>query len=99
MKCKINRNAAKVLKDMLSSEEAQGKMIRVIITQNHGDHGHYDVILDTATENDEIVETDKGINVLLDKRENLLDGVWIQYFHVPDPGFFITNPSTGFLEK
>lgn len=99
MKCKINRNAAKMLKDMLSQEGAEGKMVRVIITQNHGEHGHYDVILDNATENDEIVETDKGINVLLDKRESLLDGVWIQYFHVPEEGFFITNPSTGFLEK
>jgi iron-sulfur cluster assembly protein len=99
MKCKINRNAAKVLKDMLNSEEAKGKMIRVIITQNHGNHGHYDVALDTPTEHDEIVATDKDINVLLDTREPLLDGVWIQYFYVPQEGFFITNPSTGFLEK
>lgn len=99
MKCKINRNAAKVLKNMLNSEEAEGKMIRVFITLNHGEHAHYDVKLDTPTEHDEIVETDKDIKILLDKRENLLDGVWIQYFHVPEDGFFITNPSTGFLEK
>ncbi|ASA21239.1 heme biosynthesis protein HemY [Paenibacillus donghaensis] len=99
MKCKINRNAAKVLKDMLSSQEAEGKMIRVIITLNHGNHGHYDVALDAPTEHDEIVTTDKGIEVLLDTREPLLDGVWIQYFYVPEEGFFITNPSTGFLEK
>ena len=99
MKCKINRNAAKVLASMLNQEEAKGKMIRVIITLNHGDHGHYDVILDKPTEHDEIVATDKGIEVILDKRESLLDGVWIQYFHVAEEGFFITNPSTGFLEK
>ncbi|MNY76940.1 hypothetical protein D3C86_2166870 [compost metagenome] len=55
--------------------------------------------LDTPTEHDEIVATDKGIEVLLDTREPLLDGVWIQYFYVPQEGFFITNPSTGFLEK
>jgi Fe-S cluster assembly iron-binding protein IscA len=99
MKCKINRNAAKVLKDMLGSPEAEGKTIRVVITQNHGAHGHYDVTLDTPSEHDEIVSTDKDIDVLLDTREPLLDGVWIQYFYVPEPGFFITNPSTGFLEK
>jgi hypothetical protein len=29
MNCKINRNAAKVLKQMLESEEAEGKMVRV----------------------------------------------------------------------
>lgn len=100
MKCKINRNAANVLKNMLSSKEAaEGKMIRVFITQNHGDHAHYDIKLDTPTEHDEIVKTDKDIEIVLDKRENLLDGVWIQYFYVPDEGFFITNPSTGFLDK
>lgn len=99
MKCKINKNASKVLKDMLSSQAGEGKMIRVIITQNHGNHGHYDVTLDTATEHDEIVKTDKDIDVLLDSREPLLDGVWVQYFYVQPEGFFITNPSTGFNEK
>jgi Fe-S cluster assembly iron-binding protein IscA len=95
MKCKINRNAAKVLKKMLSSEEAEGKMIRVFITDHHGDHAHYDLKLDTPTEHDEIVKTDKDIDVLLDKREDFLDGVWIQYFYVPQEGFVITNPSKG----
>ncbi|AIE59801.1 hypothetical protein [Bacillus methanolicus] len=93
MKCKINRNAAKVLKQMLSSEEAEGKMVRVYVTVNHGDHAHYDIKLDTPTEHDEIVKTDKDIDILLDKREDFLDGVWIQYFYVPEEGFVITNPS------
>jgi Fe-S cluster assembly iron-binding protein IscA len=93
MKCKINRNAAKVLKQMLSSEEAEGKMIRVYVTVKHGDHAHYGIKLDTPTEHDEIVKTDKDIDVLLDKREDFLDGVWIQYFYVPKEGFVITNPS------
>ncbi|UQD51846.1 iron-sulfur cluster assembly accessory protein [Bacillus methanolicus] len=92
MKCKINRNAAKVLKQMLSSEEAEGKMVRVYVTVNHGDHAHYDIKLDTPTEHDEIVKTDKDIDILLDKREDFLDGVWIQYFYVPEEGFVITNP-------
>lgn len=95
MKCKINRNAAKVLKNMLNSEEAEGKMIRVFVTQQHGDHAHYDIKLDTPTENDEIVKTDKDIDILLDKRDGFLDGVWIQYFYVPREEFVITNPSNG----
>jgi Fe-S cluster assembly iron-binding protein IscA len=99
MKCKINRNAANVLKNMLSGNEVEGKLIRVYITQNHGDHAHYDIKLDLPTEYDEIVKTDKDIAIILDKREALLDGVWIQYFYVPEEGFFITNPSTGFHEK
>jgi iron-sulfur cluster insertion protein len=96
MKCKINRNAAKVLKQMLTSKEAQGKMFRVVITEMHGSHAHYDLVLDTQTEHDEIVKTDKDIDILLDKRENFLDGVWIQYFYVPQEELIITNPSKGY---
>ncbi|PLS17544.1 heme biosynthesis protein HemY [Bacillus sp. M6-12] len=95
MNVKINRNAAKELKKMLASEEAEGKMIRVIISQMHGDHAHYDVVLDKPTENDEIVKTDKDIDILLDKREEFLDGVWIKYFYMPQEGFEITNSSKG----
>lgn len=96
MKCKINRNAAKVLNKMLSSQEAEGKMIRVFVTHHHGDHAHYDLKLDLPTEHDEIVKTDKDINILLDKREeDLLDGVWIQFFFVPQEEFVITNPAKG----
>lgn len=95
MNCKINRNAAKVLKQMLESEGAEGKMVRVYVTLDHGDHAHYEVKLDTPTNHDEIVKTDKGIDVLLDKREPFLDGVWIKYFYVPQAGFDITNSSKG----
>lgn len=93
MKCKINRNAAKVLHNMLNTDEANGKMVRVYITHMHGDHAHYEMKLDTPTEHDEIVKTDKDIDILLDSREEFLDGVWIKYFYVPEEGFEITNPS------
>jgi|SRR5690625_3386329 len=96
MRCKINRNAAKELKKVLATEEAEGKMVRVFVTEIHGDHAHYDWKLDTPTEHDEIVKTDKDIDVLLDSREDFLDGVWIQYFYVGDnPGFMIVNNSKG----
>ncbi|CEG29773.1 heme biosynthesis protein HemY [Bacillus sp. B-jedd] len=95
MNVKINRNAAKVLKEMLSHESAEGKMFRVIITHMHGDHAHYDLVLDTPKEHDEVVHTDKGIDVIVDSREEYLDGVWIQYFYVPQEEFVITNPSKG----
>lgn len=95
MKCKINRNAAKVLKKVLESEEAEGKMFRVYVTEMHGDHAHYGLKLDTPTEHDEIVKTDKDIEILMDQRDDMLDGVWIQYFFVPEEGFVITNSSKG----
>lgn len=96
MKCKINRNAAKELNKMLASEEAEGKMLRVHITEMHGNHAHYGISYDTPQPHDEIVKTDKDIDILLDTREEFLDGVWIQYFYVGDnPGFVITNPKKG----
>lgn len=96
MKCKINRNAAKELKKLLASEEAEGKMIRVYISEMHGNHAHYGLSFDTPKEHDEIVKTDKEIDILLDTREEFLDGIWIQYFYVGNnPGFTITNPSKG----
>lgn len=95
MKCKMNRNAAKVLNGWLESDGAEGKMVRVYVTEMHGNHAHYDVMLDTPTEHDEIVKTDKDIDVLLDAREDFLDGVWIQYFFVPQEGFAISNKAKG----
>ena len=37
----------------------------VFVTHMHGDHAHYDIKLDTPTEQDEIVKTDKDIEVLV----------------------------------
>lgn len=95
MKCKINRNAAKELKKMLAKEDGQGKMFRVFVSHMHGDHAHYELMLDTPKEHDEVVKTDKDINFILDTREEFLDGVWIQFFHVPKEEWVITNPSKG----
>lgn len=96
MKVKMNRNAAKVLTRMLNTEEAEGKMVRVYVTENHGNHAHFALKLDTPTEHDEIVKSDKDIDVLLDSREAFLDDIWIQYFFLPKEEFLITNPSSGY---
>ncbi|MBM7652967.1 iron-sulfur cluster assembly accessory protein [Neobacillus cucumis] len=94
MKVKINRNAAKALKKILDEQE-EDKLFRVYVTNVHGDHAHYDLKLDTPTENDEVVQTDKDIDFILDKNDDYLDGVWIQFFHVPKEEWLITNPSKG----
>lgn len=93
MVCKINRNAAKELTKMLASDEAEGKMVRVAVTHMHGDHAHYELVFDTPKENDEVVKTDKGIDIILQKGQEYLDGVWIQFFQVPKAEWVITNPS------
>ncbi|MFS0837559.1 iron-sulfur cluster assembly accessory protein [Paenibacillus sp. 1P03SA] len=95
MNVKISRNAAKVLKLELEKEENQGLLVRVQVSHNHGDHAHYALGLDTQTDKDVVVSTDKGIDVLLEKDEPLLDGIRIDYFYIPQEGFMITNPSKG----
>lgn len=95
MNCKISRNAAKKILEELEKEGNKELKLRVFITHSHGDHAHYGMDLDTPKENDEIVETDKGITVLLDKDQPLLDGIRIDYFYAPQEGFAITNPGQG----
>ncbi|MED4603217.1 iron-sulfur cluster assembly accessory protein [Paenibacillus validus] len=95
MKCKISRNAAKVLLAEMEQEENKELKLRVYVTHAHGDHAHYGLSMDTPTENDVVVSTDKGIDVILQKDEPLLDGVRIDYFYVPEEGFAVTNPSKG----
>jgi len=95
MKCKITRNAAKVLKKELEKEENRDLKLRVLVTHAHGDHAHYGLDMDKPKDSDEIVSTDKEIDVLLDKNEPLINGVKIDYLYFPQEGFVITNPSQG----
>ncbi|PWV99696.1 Fe-S cluster assembly iron-binding protein IscA [Paenibacillus cellulosilyticus] len=95
MKCKISRAAAKVLRAELDKQENEGLMVRVNVTHAHGDHAHYGLGMDTPTDKDEVVTTDAGIDVLLEKGVDFLDGVRIDYFYVPQEGFAVTNPSRG----
>lgn len=95
MNCKITRNAAKMIQQELDKEDNKELKLRVLITHKHGDHAHYGMDLDLPKENDAIVMTDKGIEVLLDKNEPLLDGIRIDYLYMPQEGFMVTNPSKG----
>src|SRR5690606_14578627 len=65
MKCKITRNAAKVLLKEMESEEDKELKLRVYVTHAHGDHAHYGLGLDKPGEGDVVVETDKGIDVVM----------------------------------
>jgi iron-sulfur cluster insertion protein len=95
MNCKITRNAAKVILKELQKEENKDLKLRVTITHSHGDHAHYGMDLDKQKDNDELIMTDKEIEVILDKDQPLLDGVKIDYLYFPKEGFVITNPSQG----
>ncbi|AJY73407.1 heme biosynthesis protein HemY [Paenibacillus beijingensis] len=95
MNAKITRNAAKKLREELDKPEHAGCMVRVYVTHSHGTHAHYGLGIDEPSDKDEVVATDKDINVLLEKGVDILDGVKIDYLYVPNEGFLITNPSKG----
>ncbi len=95
MKCKITRNAAKVLRVELDKPENAELKLRAFVTHSHGDHAHYGLDLDKPKEDDVVVSTDKGIDVLLKSGEDFLDGIIIDYLYFPQEGFVITNPSKG----
>jgi iron-sulfur cluster insertion protein len=95
MNCKITRNAAKVIQKELDKAENKDLKLRVLITNSHGDHAHYGLDMDKLTELDELVVTDKEIEVILAKDQPLLDGVKIDYLYFPKEGFVITNSSKG----
>lgn len=95
MNVKISRAAAKVLLKELALDENQGLKVRVKVDFRHGNHVHYALGMDDQTEDDLVVETDKGIEVILEKDEPMLDGVRIDYLYLPNEGFVITNPSKG----
>lgn len=95
MNVKITRAAAKVLLKELGQDENKGLKVRVKVDFTHGNHVHYALGLDEPGEDDVIVATDKGIEVVLEKTESMLDGVKIDYLYLPNEGFVITNPSKG----
>ncbi|MBB6638242.1 HesB/IscA family protein [Cohnella thailandensis] len=95
MKCKITRNAAKILLKEIEKPENEGLKLRVFVTHAHGDHAHYGMDLDKQKDGDVVVSTDKGIDVLLKEGEDFLDGIIIDYLYIPQEGFVITNPSKG----
>ncbi|MFB9278178.1 iron-sulfur cluster assembly accessory protein [Cohnella cellulosilytica] len=95
MNCKITRNAAKVLRQELDKPENAEMKLKVFVTHSHGDHAHYGMDMAKPTDGDEVVSTDKGIDVILTKGEEFLDGVKIDYLYFPEEGFVITNPGKG----
>lgn len=95
MNVKISRNAAKIIQQELDKELDKSLKLRVFITHSHGDHAHYGMSLDQPGEGDEVVMTDKEIEVIVKKDEPMLDGIRIDYFYTPQEGFAITNPSKG----
>lgn len=79
MKCTITENAAMRLNYILEQQENKELRFRVLVSQAFGPIVHYGLSLDVQQKNDELVNTDSGIQVLMDKNNRFLDGVIIDY--------------------
>jgi Fe-S cluster assembly iron-binding protein IscA len=92
MNVKITRNAAKKMKEILEQEADKELKFRVYVTEIHGDHAHYELTLDKPGENDVVISTDKGVDIIVEKDEPLLDGVKINYVYIPEEQWDIYHP-------
>ncbi|MBP1932112.1 HesB/IscA family protein [Ammoniphilus resinae] len=93
MKCTLSEAAAAKISEVIQEQEDKTLKLRVFIAHSHGDHAHYGLGLDHPTANDEVVPT-AGIEVILEKGNEFLDGVMIDYDSERD-AWSATNPEKG----
>ena len=93
MKCTLSENAAVKVKEILDGVDDKELKLRVYVSHAHGDHAHYGLGLDKPSEKDEVVQT-AGIEVILEKGNEFLDGVIIDYNPEQD-NWSATNPEKG----
>ncbi|WP_134701798.1 iron-sulfur cluster assembly accessory protein [Ammoniphilus sp. YIM 78166] len=93
MKCSLTETAAAKVKEIISGVEDPSLRLRVFVSHAHGDHAHYGLGIDKPSEKDEVVEA-SGIEVLLEKGNDFLDGVVIDYLPDQD-AWSVINPAKG----
>ncbi|MCF8566622.1 iron-sulfur cluster assembly accessory protein [Alicyclobacillus tolerans] len=94
MNCKVSASAAKKLSEILDQEDDKNLKFRVFVGHVHGNHAHYGLGLDYQKDTDELITTDTGTDVLLEKGQGFLDGVEVDYAASTDE-WSIFNPVKG----
>ena len=94
MKCAVSENAVQQMQEILNGEEDKDLKFRVFVAHSHGDHVHYGLGLDYVKETDEMVVTDNGMEVLLERGQEFLDGVEIDY-NPDDDQWSVFHPHMG----
>ncbi|WAH38646.1 iron-sulfur cluster assembly accessory protein [Alicyclobacillus dauci] len=79
MNFKITQSASDQVKLMLAQETDKSLRLRVFVTHAHGDHAHYGFGFDQPTEGDEVVKTDTGLEVILQKNNDFLNNLELDY--------------------
>ena len=94
MNCTVTTEAASKLGEILAQEEDKNLKLRVFVAHAHGDHAHYGLGLDYQKDTDELVQTASGVEILLEKGQDFLDGIELDY-HPESDEWSIDNPSKG----
>ncbi len=79
MNCRISESAAVRLQDILRQQEDKTLKFRIFVAYASENETQYGLGLDAQKENDELVVTKAGIEVLMEKKEKFLSGVEIDY--------------------
>lgn len=94
MNFNISQSAEKKLREILAQEDDKALKFRVFVAHAHGDHAHYGLGLDYQKDSDELIFTMAGIPVLLEKEQDFLDGIVVDYDAATDE-WTVMNPSKG----
>lgn len=94
MNCRISENATKKLTEILAREDDTNLKFRVFVAHAHGSHAHYGLGLDYQKDADELITTETGVDVLLERGQEFLDGIEVDYDASTDK-WSIINPTKG----
>ena len=94
MRCKVTPAAKKQIQTILKEQTDKNLKLRVYVTEAHGDHAHYGIGLDYRSQNDVVNAATPGVEVLLEKNNEFLNDIVIDYDPVQS-SFVITNPRHG----
>jgi Fe-S cluster assembly iron-binding protein IscA len=89
MNCVISDLAASRLKEILAHQEDKSLKIRIVVESDNYD-ARYGLGFDVQKKNDEVIATEAGIDILMERRVKFLDNLEIDY-HPEDDRWIITK--------
>lgn len=94
MQCKVTPSAKKQIRNILSQQTDNNLKLRVYVTEAHGDHAHYGIGLDYQKPEDIVNAATPGVEVLMEKNNEFLNGIVIDY-DAGQNSFTVSNPRMG----
>ena len=95
MNCIISDQAASRLKEILANQPDKSLKIRIVVESDNYD-ARYGLGFDVPKKNDEIIVTDAGIEILMEKKVKFLDNLEIDYHPEADKWVITKRMQTTF---